>query len=197
MAKRHVTAQAVVFGLCLLGAGFVLRNYGYISMTLREVAAALLSLLAGAGILLFLYRTAENAALVKWLAGEEPEPVTEKADAGTLTGTLRFAAVSAGLILLAFHTEVIWETANLAVFFFRHGQEFFQSLIEGNYSLMLEKGLAGLKNLLYPIGLLAWIAYLLTGAEGLVRRDDGKPAPGHGDIRVPPRLFYRRAAGPL
>jgi vacuolar-type H+-ATPase subunit I/STV1 len=171
MTKWHVTTQAVIFGLCLLGAGFVLGSYDRISMeTLKGAVAALPSLLAGAGILLFLYRTAKNASLVKWLAGEEPEPVTKSADTRTLAGALRLAAVSAGLILLAANIRAVWEALNTAVFFIRSGREFFQSIVEGDYSLALDQGLSGLKTLLYPIGLCGWIAYLLTGAEKLVFR---------------------------
>lgn len=167
--RIQVIARAVLCGLCFTGVGVLLGSFRHVSMaSVKEAAAALPVLGVGIGLLLVLRRTTRKPSVVSWLAGDEAGEA-DSFDPGMTAGALRLAAVSAGLLLLTLFMGGIWETANLAVFFFSHGRTFFQSIVEGSYLTTLDLALAGLRNLIYPVALCGWIVYLLTGAEALVR----------------------------
>lgn len=184
MTRMQVLARATLAGLGLAGMGMILAGFKYMPMRslldmmpeerLYAVAGLVAAVVLAIGVLVLLWRLVGRDGPALRLAGEEGTAGVE-AGRGQLAGALRFGCVAAGLGLLGLYSEVLWETLNPAVAFFASGREFFQSIIGGNYERAWELGFAGLRHLVYPIGFLAWTAYLLTGAEKLVRRLAGYP----------------------
>jgi hypothetical protein len=167
----QITAKAAMNGLCFLAIGMFLRSFHFFDsmpVPLHNWIFVLISAAAGFVILWLFFYGLRNFHLAFKLAGPQPSGAL-RLDKRSFLIAMRFVSVAAGLLLLAMFPDVFPLALQQTAGVIRHGQEFFGSISEGELGKAVEMGLRGILRLLYPIGLCAWIVYLLTGTNRIVR----------------------------
>lgn len=170
MNRIQIVAKAAYNGLCFLIVGVLLYSYRYIGLEKPPDRSWVFLPIAAVSALLIVWllrRGLKNFHLAWKLAGTVPAD-TVQLDEHFFVIAMRFVVVCAGLLMLASFSDVFPQTVQTAADLIGSGRDFFQLLLEGELVSALDMGMVGVIKLFYPVGLLVWIVYLLTGARRIV-----------------------------